>query len=261
MGAPDYWIKMIKEVSDENWHVGHTFYELTGKRPDEKTITYCESHDQALVGDKTIIFRLIDSDMYWDMHKNSMNVRIDRGLALHKMIRLITLCCSGGGYLNFMGNEFGHPEWIDFPREGNHWSYHYARRQWSLADNLDLKYHHLGDFDKAMIELFKKYEVLSHLSVNKILEHTGDQVLGIERGNLIFIFNFHPSKSYTDYPIYCPDGNYKVILNTDSRDLGGFGRLDESILYPSINHTGTFYHYSELKLYIPNRTAFVIQKV
>ncbi|HJX71487.1 MAG TPA: alpha-amylase family glycosyl hydrolase, partial [Bacteroidales bacterium] len=160
MGIPDYWIKIIKEVSDENWNVSELFYELTSKRKDEKTIVYAESHDQALVGDKTIIFRLIDKVMYWYMDKPSQNLLVDRGIALHKIIRLITIATSGGGYLNFMGNEFGHPEWIDFPREGNNWSYKYARRQWHLMDDKNLRYHFLSDFDMEMISLIKNKEIL-----------------------------------------------------------------------------------------------------
>jgi 1,4-alpha-glucan branching enzyme len=156
MGIPDYWIKIIKERSDEKWNTGEIYRELIQKRSEEKTISYAESHDQALVGDKTIAFRLMDKEMYFCMDKSSQSLIIDRGIALHKMIRLITIATAGGGYLNFMGNEFGHPEWIDFPREGNNWSYFYARRQWSLAGDKRLRYHQLGDFDRAMISLIKK---------------------------------------------------------------------------------------------------------
>ena len=133
MNIPDYWIKTIKEVRDEDINVCSIFWEVKNRRPDEKTISYCESHDQALVGDKTIIFRLIDADMYWHFAKKDVNDIVQRGIALHKMIRLVTAAAINGGYLNFMGNEFGHPEWIDFPREGNGWSYKYARRQWNLG--------------------------------------------------------------------------------------------------------------------------------
>ena len=104
-----------------------------------------------MVGDKTIVFRLIDADMYWHMQKGDENYIVNRGIALHKMIRLLTSSTINGGYLNFMGNEFGHPEWIDFPREGNGWSHKYARRQWRLFDNKNLCYHYLGDFDSAMV--------------------------------------------------------------------------------------------------------------
>ena len=153
MGVPDFWIKLVKETADEAWDMGKLMYELTQHRPEEKIISYCESHDQALVGDKTLIFRMIDAEMYSGMAKSYHSFTIDRGIALHKMIRLITFSTSGGGYLNFMGNEFGHPEWIDFPREGNNWSYKYARRQWHLADNKDLKYYYLAMFDRKMVKL------------------------------------------------------------------------------------------------------------
>ena len=156
MGTPDYWIKLLKERPDEEWNVSEIYYELTRRRDDELTIGYSESHDQALVGDKTIIFRLMDKEMYDSMNIGSTNLVIDRGMALHKMIRLVTLATAGGGYLNFMGNEFGHPEWIDFPREGNQWSFKYARRQWSLADHPDIRYQFLGKFDRDMIYLCRE---------------------------------------------------------------------------------------------------------
>ncbi|MCB1156840.1 MAG: alpha amylase C-terminal domain-containing protein [Leptospiraceae bacterium] len=261
MGVPDYWIKLIKESQDEEWNVGHMFHELTSKRMDERTITYAESHDQALVGDKTIIFRLIDQDMYWDMHTKHENLRIDRGMSLHKMIRLITLACSGGGYLNFMGNEFGHPEWIDFPREGNNWSYHYARRQWSLVKNEDLRYKFLNAFDVAMINLMKNTNCLSELYIGKVLEHISDQVMVISRANLLFVFNFHPFKSYVDYIFEAPAGKYRMVLNTDSLNFGGHGRIVEEIEHHAMERKSPFYDYFELSLYIPNRTAFVLERI
>ena len=153
MGEPDLWIKLIREQKDEFWNVWHIWHELTSRRPGEKYIGYAESHDQALVGDKTIMFRLCDKEMYTDMNKSSDNQLIARGMALHKMIRLITLSAGGEGYLNFMGNEFGHPEWIDCPREGNGWSYFYCRRQWHLMTDYNLKYHYLSDFDRDMVSI------------------------------------------------------------------------------------------------------------
>ena len=118
MGTPDYWIKLLKEKRDEEWHVGDLFYELTNKREEEHTISYAESHDQALVGDKTIFFRLVDKAIYTSMSVFDKSVIIDRGMSLHKMIRLVTIGTAADGYLNFMGNEWGHPEWIDFPKRG-----------------------------------------------------------------------------------------------------------------------------------------------
>ena len=169
MGVPDFWIKLVKETMDENWDMGKLMYELTQHRPEEKIISYCESHDQALVGDKTLIFRMIDAEMYNGMSKSYHSLTIDRGIALHKMIRLITFATSGGGYLNFMGNEFGHPEWIDFPREGNNWSFKYARRQWHLADNKDLKYFDLANFDRKMVKLHNDFKILDDLYINGYL--------------------------------------------------------------------------------------------
>lgn len=260
MGIPDYWIKIIKERSDETWNVSELFHELTGRRANEKTIAYAESHDQALVGDKTIIFRLIDKEMYWHMNKGSQNLIIDRGIALHKMIRLITFSTSGGGYLNFMGNEFGHPEWIDFPREGNQWSYKYARRQWSLADNKDLQYHYLSDFDRQMLQLQHNHQFLDIPWCNKLLDNAHDQVLAYERGTLLFVFNFNPVHSFTSYGIATTPGKYNIILDTDDLQFGGHGNVDHSITYYA-QRIGGVSGSNWLKLYLPSRTALVLQRI
>ena len=262
MGVPDYWIKMIKEKKDEDWHPTSIFWELTNRRADEKTISYCESHDQALVGDKTIIFRLIDKEMYWHMMVDDNNFAVERGMALHKMIRLVTLASINGGYLNFMGNEFGHPEWIDFPREGNGWSYQYARRQWDLVDREDLKYKFLNAFDNAMIETVAGYYDFQALPVEKLWEKDDDQVLAFRRGDLIFVFNWNPIKSFNDYGFLAPAGEYEVILDSDSKKFGGFGNIDDTIHHftqadPLYSPAGKGW----LKLYLPARTAQVLRLV
>ncbi len=260
MGTPDYWIKIIKERSDEQWDVNEIYHELTSRRSDEKTISYAESHDQALVGDKTIMFRLVDKEMYDKMNIGSNSLVIERGLALHKMIRLVTLATAGGGYLNFMGNEFGHPEWIDFPREGNNWSYHYARRQWSLADNIDLKFQFLKCFDAKMIQLIKMENTLSIPWPHLLIAHNGDKILIFSRGELVFVFNFHPNQSYTDYGFATDPGKYKIILNTDDSKFGGQHLVDDQITYFSLPDPSTAPKHM-LKLYIPARSAFVLKKL
>jgi 1,4-alpha-glucan branching enzyme len=259
MGIPDYWIKVIKERSDENWDVADIYRELNSRREFEKTISYAESHDQALVGDKTIIFRLLDKEMYWFMNKDSQNLIIDRGIALHKMIRLVTFATNGGGYLNFMGNEFGHPEWIDFPREGNNWSYKYARRQWNLVDNKNLKYHWLADFDREMLELQKTNNFLHEKWCYLQHENKADQVLAFERGMLLFIFNFSPDRSYTDYGILAHPGKYSTALSSDSKEFGGFGNIDKSVTYIS-ERIGGASGKDWLKVYLPPRTALVLKR-
>ncbi|MBN2165386.1 MAG: alpha amylase C-terminal domain-containing protein [Marinilabiliaceae bacterium] len=259
MGIPDFWIKLIKEVADDNWSMGQIYHELTQHRVEEKTISYVESHDQALVGDKTIIFRLIDKEMYFHMNKASENLVIDRGIALHKMIRLVTLATCNGGYLNFMGNEFGHPEWIDFPREGNNWSYHYAKRQWSLADNMDLKYHYLKDFDADMVNLLgSKINLLPGCFL--ILANETDKVLAFSRGDFIFVFNFNPTNSFTDYGINVQAGKYGIILNSDNTEYGGFNRIDDNLFYFS-NPIKKDNSQHQIKLYIPSRVALVLRKI
>ena len=262
MNVPDYWIKTIKEQKDEDWKPSSLFWEVTNRRKDEKTISYVESHDQALVGDKTVIFRLIDADMYWHMKKGDENFTVERGMALHKMIRLLTASTINGGYLNFMGNEFGHPEWIDFPREGNGWSYKYARRQWNLVDNKDLCYHYLGDFDRDMLATLKSVRFIDTSDVQELWHNDGDQVLAYMRRNLIFVFNFNPVKSFTDYGFLAPQGKYKVVLNTDSKEYGGFGLNDDSVEhFTNFDPLYADQNKGWLRLYIPARSAFVLKLV
>ena len=261
MNIPDFWIKTIKELKDEDWKPSSIFWEVKNRRTDEKTISYCESHDQALVGDKTIIFRLIDADMYWHFKKGDENDVANRGIALHKMIRLVTASAINGGYLNFMGNEFGHPEWIDFPREGNGWSYKYARRQWHLVDDKSLDYQYLGDFDRAMLNVLKREKDFNKTPVVEIWHNDGDQVLAFMRGNLIFVFNFSPNRSFTDYGFLVPTGSYDVVLNTDAKDFGGNGLSDDSITHFT-NYDPLYVKDRKewLKLYIPARSAVVLKK-
>ena len=261
MNIPDYWIKIIKELKDEDWKPSSMFWEVTNRRQDEKTISYAESHDQALVGDKTIIFRLIDADMYWHFKIGDENDVAQRGIALHKMIRLLTASTINGGYLNFMGNEFGHPEWIDFPREGNGWSHKYARRQWNLVDNQELCYHYLGDFDKAMIHMLTASRNIQKSGVVEIWHNDGDQVLAYRRNDLIFVFNFSPTRSFTDYGFLVPRGAYDVVLNTDNKAFGGFGFSDDSVTHFTCPDPMYKKEKKEwLKLYIPARSAVVLKR-
>ena len=263
LNIPDYWIKMIKEKKDEDWHPSGIFWELTNRRADEKTISYAESHDQALVGDKTIVFRLIDSDMYWHMSKlYGSSQTTDRGIALHKMIRLVTASTINGGYLNFMGNEFGHPEWVDFPREGNGWSYKYAKRQWELVDDKNLKYHFLGDFDRDMLNLISSVKKFQETKLVKLWDNNDDQILAYEREGLVFVFNFNPTTSFTDYKILAPVGKYQMIFNTDSAIYGGNDLADPSVTHftqadPLYEKEGEGW----LSLYMLSRTAFVLKSI
>ncbi len=261
MGIPDYWIKLLKEKSDEEWNLGELFHALTNRRYGEKHIAYAESHDQALVGDKTIAFWLMDADMYWHMNCESQNPVIDRGIALHKMIRLITFSLGGEGYLNFIGNEFGHPEWVDFPREGNGFSHKHARRQWSLVDNELLRYKHLNEFDKAMQKLDVYYNLLADSLWGELNVDESQKVLVYHRGPLVFIFNFHPSNSYTDYRCGVPEAfNYRMVLSTDDVQYGGYGNTSSGQLYP---YQDKSFHGREqsLQVYIPARSAQVLAPI
>ena len=255
MGEPDMWIRLLKETPDEHWDLNHIYYELANRRPKEKVIGYCESHDQALVGDKTLMFRLCDQEMYWNMNKDSQSMVIDRGLALHKMLRLLTATLGGEGYLTFMGNEFGHPEWIDFPREGNGWSYHYCRRQWSLAENPDLRYHYLLDFEKAMVDKSKKIRVRQGKDTQLALDNQA-KTLVYKKGGAVFAFNFHPVNSYEGIFLPMPSaGEYDVIMSTDDFCFGGQGRVYHQC-YKTQNIDGK----EGILLYLPSRTAVILKK-
>ncbi len=256
MGTPDLWIKLLKETPDEYWDMNRIYYELAGRRPKEKVIGYCESHDQALVGDKTLMFRLCDQEMYWSMNKGSQSLIIDRGIALHKMIRLITMSLGGEGYLTFMGNEFGHPEWIDFPREGNGWSYHYCRRQWHLADDPDLKYGYLLTFEKAMVALAKKTRLLSGRDTQLALDNWAKTIV-YKKGSAVFAFNFHPENSYDGFflPVQ-EEGEYTVCLSTDDFCFGGQGRIYHQTYTAERQADGRI----GFRLYLPSRTAVVLKR-
>ncbi len=257
MGEPDMWIKLLKEVSDENWDLGHLWAELTSRRPKERVIGYCESHDQALVGDKTIMFRLCDKEMYTAMNDGNPNLIIERGMALHKMIRLITMSLGGEGYLTFMGNEFGHPEWIDFPREGNGWSYHYCRRQWSLAENPFLRYRYLNEFEKGMIALARKCGVLRGAVQYLNIDH-GNKIMGYSRGKAVFVLNFHPNASQQNYFLPMPEaGAYEVALTTDEGRFGGQDRISTTYVYHTEENE---FGQTGIRLYIPARSALVLRR-
>lgn len=254
MGLPDYWIKILKEKKDEEWSVGNIWYTLINRRYGEPNIAYAESHDQALVGDKTIAFRLMDAEMYTHMSCSTPSLIIDRGMALHKMIRLITLAAGGEGWLNFMGNEFGHPEWIDFPREGNGNSYKYCRRQWSLVDNQLLRYRFLNEFDRAMISLARKTRLLESLPARPLNMDENNQVMAFERGGLMFVFNWSGERAIPDYRLPAPaHGEWKVVLDSDDPIFGGYGRQDHSV-----NHFTDNQQY--LSLYLLPRTVIVLSR-
>ena len=263
MGIADHWIKWIKELSDEQWSMGGIWWELTNKRADEKTVSYAECHDQALVGDKTIIFRLIDKEMYFSMRKDQPNPIVDSGVALHKLIRLATAATCGGGYLTFMGNEFGHPEWIDFPREGNGWSYKHARRLWSIADNRELRFHGLEEFDEAMIHFLKKEKLLS-ATPELLTADEEKKVLIFRRENCIFALNFNPQGSFQDYGFAAPEGEYEMAFSSDDPRFGGFGRLEGPQRHVSVAErcpNGNQAYDHTLYLYLPCRCAIVLKKI
>lgn len=255
MGIADFWQKLIKESPDEKWDVGEIYFRMTDKRKEESTVSYAESHDQAMVGDKTIMFRLVDKDIYSFMSVSTPSLIIDRGIALHKIIRFLTATLANGGYLNFMGNEFGHPEWIDFPRAGNQWSYEHALRRWDLADNPDLKYRYLQNFDRALIQYISGNHILED-SPSLLWEHRTNQTMAYFRKDRLFVVNLSPANSYTDYPIPCPPGKYHIALNSDREEFGGFGNIRETTDFFTYPAEGKHY----IRIYIPARTVLIFEK-
>ncbi len=259
LGIPDCWFKLVRDVSDDDWSMHHVWHELTNRRSDERTISYVECHDQAIVGSKTLIFELVDAEMYHFMQKVDDNVTIERGMALHKMIRLATLTSAGHGYLNFMGNEFGHPEWIDFPRDGNGWSFQHARRQWHLRDSEELKYHFLADFDSAMLHLVKEFGIMRD-DVRLLTVREDDHILAFERGGAFFFFNFHPTLSQADYFIETPRGEYDHALDTDQVRFGGQGRIKSGQEFVTEKLLDHHLCREGMRVYLPCRTAMVLLK-
>ena len=253
MGIPDYWIKLLKHKKDEEWDLNEIWNELSNRRHGEKTISYTESHDQALVGDKTLAFWLMDKEMYFHMKKEDENPIIDRGIALHKMIRLLTLVAGGEGWLNFIGNEFGHPEWLDFPREGNGWSHKYARRQWNLADNPDLKYQGLQKWEQALLKLCREHHILESPPAQLLNLDPSNHCLQFERANLLFALNFNATESFDDYsfPAHREEGAFTHLLDSDQPEFEGFGRLNASSEHP-IDSSG------KVNIYLPSRCGLVL---
>ena len=290
MGEPDFWFRLAEKVRDDDWPMGGIFYELTNKRPEEKVVSYVESHDQALVGGKTFFFQCVDKEIYWGMRKDQQNLVIDRGIALHKMARLATCALNGGAYLNFMGNEFGHPEWIDFPRAENGWDYSHARRQWSLRENPELRFKGLGDFDETMIRSLGESEDfrratedsrrdkdgrrktqdgskvfgLKSSSPIRLAANEPDKVLAFLRGDFLFVFNFNPTRSFTDYGILVPPATkWRHLFDTDELRFGGQGRIAADGMYEPelVRDAERNELVQQVRLYLPARTAVVLRRV
>ena len=260
MGVPECWFKLVGEVRDEDWNIGYLWHELVNKRDDERSVSYVECHDQALVGGKTLLFEMLDAAIYDSMHRGVKNPVTDRGVALHKLIRFATLATAGGGYLNFMGNEFGHPEWIDFPREGNGFSYVHARRQWHLRDDKGLFFHCLAEFDKAMIALVRDNGLLDCLPRLLAADETR-KFLAFERGGFIFLFNFHSDTPLADYPVVVPPGHdYLSALDSDRVDFGGFGRIAAGQRYPIFNDRLDNEIVQRIRVYLPPRTCLALSR-
>ncbi len=260
MGVPDCWFKLVKDTRDEDWSIGYLWHELTNRRDDERTINYVESHDQAIVGGKTFLFEMMDAAIYDSMHRGVHNPVVDRAIALHKIARLATCAACGHGYLNFMGNEFGHPEWIDFPRQDNGWSYDKARRRWSLRSDPNLLFYALAEFDRAMLQLLGPSNALKDSAPIRLHLDEPRKILAFQRGPFVLIFNFHSTASVTDYPVMVPPGNYQGVLNTDTPLFGGQGRIVESQPYPVFDQTRSNECVFYLNVYLPCRTALMLRR-
>ena len=260
MGEPDFWFHVAEKVPDEDWSMQGLYHALTDKRKEEKVVSYVESHDQALVGGKTFFFQLVDEAVYFGMRNDQQSMAIDRGVAIHKMARLATFALNGGAYLNFMGNEFGHPEWIDFPREGNGFSFSHARRQWSLRQDESLRFKALGDWDEAMLKAVSGTRCFEERPI-PLARNDPDHVLAFYRGGLVFVFNFDPVRSYSDYGVLVPPGGmYTLLLDTDEVRFGGQGRIAAGQEFWPSNVVAGDEIVQQIKLYLPARTAIVLER-
>ncbi|MEZ5303460.1 MAG: alpha amylase C-terminal domain-containing protein [Verrucomicrobiales bacterium] len=255
MGLPDFWYRYAEKVRDEDWNVDEMYFELTNRRRDQRSISYVESHDQSIVGSKAFFFQLADAAIYEGMHRGAQNLPVERAIALHKLARLLTLITAGDGYLTFMGNEFGHPEWVDFPREGNGWSHEKARRRWSLRDDPDLRFGGLAEFERAMFAAAGVKAVAS-AEPHHAFSNPGDKVLAVRRGDALAIFNFHPDKSFTDYPIPAEPGKFRLALDSDQPEFAGQGRIAAGQeFFTQSDFAG---HPNALSLYLPSCCAVVL---
>ncbi|MBR4603326.1 MAG: alpha amylase C-terminal domain-containing protein, partial [Kiritimatiellae bacterium] len=261
MGEPDFWFHLAEKVRDDDWSMGGLYWALTDHRREESVVSYVESHDQALVGGKTFFFQLADAAIYFGMGKDQHGLETDRAVALHKMARLATCALNGGAYLNFMGNEFGHPEWIDFPRLENGWDYSHARRQWSLRDNPELRFKALGDFDEKMVGTLRAAAATGERPAPlELLANEPDKILAFVRWNLMFVFNFNPTQSFTDYGVIVPPATkWRHLFDTDEEEFGGQGRIQKGGEYlPEMTPHGESELVQQIKLYLPARTAVVL---
>ncbi len=261
MGVPDCWFKLIVDTRDQDWDMGWLWHELTNRRSEERTISYVESHDQAIVGGKTAIFAMLDAAMYHGMGVDDRDSVADRGMALHKMMRLATLGTADCGYLTFMGNEFGHPEWVDFPREGNDWSYRHARRLWRLRDDPNLKYRFLYAFEKAMLALFRERRLLGRTFPRALRVQNDEKVIVFERGGLLFLFNFDPVQSRPDYAVETPPGRYDWVMDTDEGRFGGHERLEPGQRHVAEPTRQDRTERHRVRVYLPSRCALVLNRV
>ncbi len=260
MGMPDLWIRLVKEQRQEDWDMGRIWNELTGGRPGEKAIGYVESHDQCLVGDQTLLFRMAGAEMYGGMGKTYHTPSMDRAIDMHKVIRFVTCTLASDGYLNFIGNEFGHPEWVDFPREGNNWSYQHAQRRWSLCFDWNLKYEWLANFDRAMTYFVNTNELHCSGSAHALWIGQAQKVLLYERSGFLFAVNMHPTWSQEGVFLSTErtgPGGYRVIFSSDEWPFGGQERISKNTVYHSADTE--FGH--GLRIYLPCRTACVLKKV
>jgi 1,4-alpha-glucan branching enzyme len=266
MGEPDRWFALAADVRDDDWPMGGLYQALTDRRAEERVVSYVESHDQALVGGKTFFFQLADAAVYTGMANGQNSLPVERAVALHKMARLATAALSGGAYLTFMGNEFGHPEWIDFPREGNGWSYRHARRQWSLRDDPRLRFKALADFDAQMLSVLAAATAADGAPalLDKpvcLAANEQDKILAFVRGDLLAVFNFNPVRSFENYGILVPPATrWRHCLDTDELRFGGQGRIAAGQIFQPVLVAARGEIVQQIRLYVPARTAVVLKR-
>lgn len=249
MGIPDYWEKFIKKPQD----LGSMWYEMNNHRPYDHTISYVECHDQCINGHDAMIWRLLGDDMYNAMLMETETWKVSRGLAFYRLMRLITLATADKGYLNFMGNEFGHPEWLDAEE--------HAHRQWRLAEDTSLKYACLNAWDQAQMQLVSdNIESFKTPAMFRYI-HEDKRLLAFERGALLFVFNFNETQAFSDLCFAVTPGKYLEILSSDERRFAGHDNL--RITEPPLEHfTQPCFdpNLGDITLYIPPMIVLVLKR-
>ncbi|KAH7682202.1 1,4-alpha-glucan branching enzyme protein [Dioscorea alata] len=220
LSVTDLWLWLLQDVPDQAWSMSKIVNVLVNSQSsNRRMLVYCENHNQSISGGRSFAEILFGNN-----NQNFIGLEDFefRGSSLHKMIRLISFSIGGSAYLNFMGNEFGHPNRVEFPMESNNYSFAFANRKWDLLKDKGL---HMGlfNFDKEMMKLDEKEQILSR----------------------------NPST------VHHVDDSKMVILNTDDVSFGGRGVIQSDQNLKKTCSKRTDGYRNSLELTLPSRSAQV----